>query len=81
MFCMENGVENVYGKIKSYGEILLYFCEIGNMKKYLTFYMTSVNGHKLEKYKPRQWVIVIDKYDLCQWVIVINKYDPVNGLQ
>ena len=36
MFCMKNGFENVYGKIESYGDILLYFCEIGNMKKYLT---------------------------------------------
>ena len=36
------------GKIKSYGDILLYFCEIGNMKKYLTLvYMAHVNGYKL----------------------------------
>ena len=37
--------------IESYGGILLYFCEIGNMKKYLTLvYMTPVNGYKLDKY-------------------------------
>ena len=31
--------------IESYEDILLYFCEIENMKKYLTLiYMTTVNG-------------------------------------
>ena len=42
-------------KIESYGEILFYFIEIGNMKKYLILvYMAHVNGYKL------------DKYDYCQ---------------
>ena len=51
--------------IESYGGILLYFCEIGNMKKYLTLvYMTPINGYKLNKYEPCQWVIVIDKYGI-----------------
>ena len=37
-------------KIESYGDILLYFCEIGNMKKYsILVYMTPVNGYKLDK--------------------------------
>ena len=45
-------------KIESYGNILLYFCEIRNMKKkYLTFiYMTLVNWYKLDKYGPDQLV-------------------------
>ena len=44
-------------KIESYGDILLYFCEIGNMKKNLILvYMAHVNESKL------------DNYDLCQWV-------------
>ena len=44
-------------KIESYEDILLYFCEIGNMKKYLILvYITSVNGYKLEKYVSCQWV-------------------------
>ena len=44
-------------KIESYGDILLYFYEIGNMKKYLILvYMASVNGYKLDKYDPCQWV-------------------------
>ena len=56
--------------IESYGGILLYFCEIGNMKKYLTLvYMTLVNGYKL------------NKYGSCQWVIVIDKYGIINKLQ
>ena len=38
-------------KIESHGDILLYFCEIGNMKKYpILVYMTLVNGYKLDKY-------------------------------
>ena len=42
-------------KIESCGDILLYFCEIGNMKKYLTLvYMTLVNRYKLDKYDPYQ---------------------------
>ena len=56
MFCMENEFENVYGKIESYGDILLYFCEIGNMKKYFTLiYMAPINEYKLDKYDPSQW--------------------------
>ena len=44
-------------KIESYGDILLYFCEIGNMKKYLILvYMAHVNGYKLDKYGLYQWV-------------------------
>ena len=44
-------------KIESNGDIFLYFCEIGNIKKYLILvYMAFVNGYKL------------DKYDSCQWV-------------
>ena len=44
-------------KIESYGDILLYFCEIGNMNKYLTFvYLALVNECKLYKYDPCQWV-------------------------
>ena len=44
-------------KIESYENILLYFCEMGNMKKYLILvYMTHVNRYKLEKYSPGQWV-------------------------
>ena len=40
-------------KIESYGDILLYFCEIGNMKKYLILvYMTHVNEYTLDKYGP-----------------------------
>ena len=43
--------------IESYGDILLYFCEIGNMKKYLNFvYMTLVNEYKLDKYGSCQLV-------------------------
>ena len=34
---MENGFENVHGKIECYGDILLYFCEIGIMKKKFDF--------------------------------------------
>ena len=38
-------------------EILLYFCEIGNMNKYLILvYMAPINGYKLDKYDPYQWV-------------------------
>ena len=38
--------------IESYGDILLYFCGIGNMKKYLILvYMAHINGYKLEKYE------------------------------
>ena len=48
---MENEFENAYDK---YGKLWRYtfvFCEIGNMKKYLTFiYMTHINGYKLDKY-------------------------------
>ena len=44
-------------KIESYEDILLYFREIGNMKKYMILvYMTFVNWYKLEKYDPCQWV-------------------------
>ena len=44
-------------KIESYGDIVLYFCEIGNMKKYLILvYMALVNGYKVDKYDPCQWV-------------------------
>ena len=44
-------------KIESYADILFYFCEIGNMKKCLTLvYMAHVNGYKLEKYCPCQYV-------------------------
>ena len=57
MFCMENGFENVYGKTESYGDILLYYCEIINMKKYLILvYMAPVNRYKLDKYGLNQWV-------------------------
>ena len=36
--------------IESYGDIFLYFCEIRNMKKYLTLVdMAHVNVYKLEK--------------------------------
>ena len=43
--------------IESYGDILLYFCEIGNMMKYLILvYMALVNGYKFDKYDPCQWV-------------------------
>ena len=39
-------------KIESYGDILLYFCKIGNMKKYLTLvYRAPINGYKLNKYR------------------------------
>ena len=42
-------------KIESYGDMFLYSCEIGNMKKYLTLvYMTPINGYKLDKYGPCQ---------------------------
>ena len=44
-------------KIESYRDIFLYFCEIGNMKKYLILvYMAHVNGQKLNKYDSCQWV-------------------------
>ena len=44
-------------KIESYGDILLYFCELGNMKKYLILvYMVVDNGYKIDKYDPCQWV-------------------------
>ena len=44
-------------QIESYEDILLYFCEIGNMKKYLTLvYIAHVNGYKLDKYDFGQWV-------------------------
>ena len=55
-------------KIESYGDILLYFFEIINMKKYLILVyitlsmsinlknMALVNGYKLDKYGPSQWV-------------------------
>ena len=40
-------------KIVIYGDILLYFYEIENMKKYMIFvYMAHVNGYKLDKYDP-----------------------------
>ena len=43
-------------KVESYRDILLYFCEIGNMKKYLILvYMALVNGYKLGKYDLDQW--------------------------
>ena len=50
-------------QIESSRDILLYFCEIGNMKKYrprsmginLTN-MAPVNGYKHDKYDPCQWV-------------------------
>ena len=41
--------------IESYGDILLYFCEIGNMMKYLILVcMALVNGYKFDKYDPCQ---------------------------
>ena len=44
-------------KIESYGDILFYFCEIGNMKEYLILvYMAHVNRYKLNKYGSGQWV-------------------------
>ena len=44
-------------KIESYGNILLYFCKIGNMKNYLILvYMAPINGYKLDKYGPCQCV-------------------------
>ena len=44
-------------KIESYGDVLLYFCEIGNMKKYMILvYMALVNRYKLDKYDPGQLV-------------------------
>ena len=44
-------------KIESYENILLYFCEIENMNKYLTLvYMTYENGYKLNKYDSCQLV-------------------------
>ena len=56
-------------KIESYGDILLYFCEIGNMKKYLTLvYRAPVNGNKLDKYGPGQWAYKLDKYRPCEKV-------------
>ena len=37
-------------KIESYGDILLYFCGIRNMKKYLILaYTALVNGYKIDK--------------------------------
>ena len=67
MFWMENGFENVLN-IESYGDIFLYFCEIGNMKKYLTLvYMASVNEYILHKMAPINGY-KLDKYVLCQWV-------------
>ena len=37
-------------KIESYRDIILYFCEIGNMGKYLILvYMINVNEYKLDK--------------------------------
>ena len=42
-------------KIESYGDILLYFCEIGNMKKYMILvYMALINEYKFDKYGPCQ---------------------------
>ena len=44
-------------KIESYGDLLLYFCEIGNMKKYLILvYRASANVYKLNKYGISQWL-------------------------
>ena len=44
-------------KIEIYEDIFLYFCEIGNLKKYLTLiYMAPVNGYKFEKYGSDQWI-------------------------
>ena len=55
-------------KIESNGDILLYFFEIGNMKKYFTWFIwplskginltniAPVNGYKLDKYGLDQWV-------------------------
>ena len=38
-------------KIESYRDILLYFCEIENMRKYMILvYMVHVNEYKLDKY-------------------------------
>ena len=51
-----NEFENVYGMTKSYGDIILYICELGNINKYLTLvYIASVNMYKLDKYDPSQW--------------------------
>ena len=53
-------------KIESYGNILLYFCEIENMKNYMILvYMAPVNGYKLDKYDPGQWY-KLDKYNPYQ---------------
>ena len=41
-------------KIESYGDILLYFFEIGNMKYLTMVYMAPINEYKLEKYGPYQ---------------------------
>ena len=42
-------------KIENYEDILLYFCEIGNMKKYMILvYMESISVYKLDKYEPDQ---------------------------
>ena len=44
-------------KIESYRDILLYFCEIGNIKKYLILvYMVLVNGYKPYKCGIDQWI-------------------------
>ena len=44
MFCMEKEFENVYGKYLKLWRYIFVFCEIGNMKKYMTLvYMAPVN--------------------------------------
>ena len=56
MFYMEKKHLRMFTvKIESCGDILLYFCEIGNMEKYVILvYMAFFNGYKLDKYDPCQ---------------------------
>ena len=52
--------------VESYGNIFLYFCEIGKIKKYLILvYIAHVNGYKLDKYSLSDNGYKLDKYDPC----------------
>ena len=70
--------------IESYGDILLYFCGIRNMNKYLILvYMAHVNKYKLDKYDISMSINLtnmisingykLEKYGPSQWY-KLDKY-------
>ena len=66
--------------IENYGDMLLYFCEVGNMKEIFDF---GLYGRQrviiVDKYDPHN-VFKLDKYDSDQWVINLTNMEHVNGL-